>query len=241
MANAVVDFLDANTPESYRSELPAAILGGAPQMSTGIEFHGERILSYSPQGRATEPDQNPALRKLEQLSSRAGLLSVLEPTEESTTLWGYWHLSSGYLTTYVDKPSGEQPDAGGRDDLVALADAIRVDGSGNAPRVSWSMPVSNPDMREADARPLTSFMRDEFFAGGGNSSAWPVVRFRKEPPWIRETGRVALSAKPDASHPWMEASLVTSGVRIACEGPGAEAADLERLVEQIGESMVQLS
>lgn len=233
-ATTDVRFLDS--PLVYRAELPTAVSEQLPEMSVGFALGpGENILSYAPREQILDPAENPALRHLQESSRGEFPVSVFVTVEAPPVLFVYWHLPNGYLVTYMEASTPEYPDALGLGGVNTLLSAISIDVSEESPLVGWSPPVHGADLREIDRRAQTVFVPTKFFSGGGNSSAWPIVRFRKEPPWIRERSTFTIFGSADA--PWVEVGVITPEVRVSCEGPGSEMESLEGMVTHVAESL----
>jgi hypothetical protein len=233
-ATTDVRFLDS--PIVYRAELPTAVNEQMPEMSIGFALGpGENILSYAPREQIVDPAKNPALKHLQDATRGEFSVSMFETVEAPSVLFVYWHLPDGYLVTYMEAPIPEYPDALGLGGVNSLLSGVSIDVSEGWPLVGWSAPIHGADLREIDRRPQATFVPTKFFSGGGNSSAWPIVRFRKEPPWIRE--RSVYTIFGSADEPWVEVGVTTPEVKVSCEGPGSEMENLKGMATHIAESL----
>ncbi len=225
-------------PRAYVCALPASVDRDRPEMGSVVTLvTGERRIGSSRAIHVTyrsDPADDPELISIGDVEQGGVSVSRYRVDDSPPFLVAYWRLGGDrYLTTFM--PARDALDARLRgapdlEGLDAVIGSVVVGSAHGLPLLALTAPLRHGDLRDPEQRDETQFSPPEDAA-----RQWPVVHFRREPPWTLESGAVQVSMPlEDDPDSWAEAWAVTQHqVRVACHGPAAAVDELRELVDQL--------
>ena len=230
-------------PGGYVCEARQSVDHARPQMasvvtlSTRVGFAGSaRSIHVT---YRTDPSDDPELIFVGDLDSGGITVSRFRVDDAPPILLAYWRLGADrYLTTFMpardplDERTRAAPDQEGLDAVIRH---VTLGSAFGLPLIALDGPLTHGDLRDPEQRDETQFAPPT-----EAPREWPVVQFRREPPWTLESGAVQMVLPmEDDPDSWAEASAVTRHhVRIACHGPADAADELRELVERIRSTLI---
>lgn len=213
--------------QEYSCDLPTTLDLGHVELSTVISYVGRsRSLVYSVMG---DPDLE-TTHTLTRTADAAGIpVSIYRLNEPPPLLTAFWRLGDDrFLSTSMPDTDGD-PSAPGQAGLDDVMKDVDIAWAAGYPLISLRGTVQPPDMREPR-------YRDEIALTRANG-AGPIVRMRREPPWVRASEAVTVAPASPAEPEYFEAWAVTrSQIRISCFGPSEQSAELEAAATRIAAS-----
>lgn len=220
-----------SSTQSYGCDVPVDFDANGVEIVGVVELDARaRALVYQ---RGPAPETLPFLELEDETQSNGVKVSILHAAEDSSLLSAYWHLGDdSYLyTTMPDRGVGSyaaDPAAGGRKSLDALIEGLEIAWRDGLPVLSVSEPLHFGDIRDVRQRELVTI------APTAGADAGPVLQFRLEPGWTRQTDRA--QALDDGA--WAEAAVTTaSAVRVSCMGPVSEKDKLTEIAEHVAATL----
>jgi hypothetical protein len=236
----VVRFL--SEPHPYVCELPDAVDRSRPQMASvvtltpGVEFTSAARsihLTYR-----SDPSEDPDLVWLADHEKDGVVVSSFRINGSPPLLIAYWRLGGDrFMSTFMpardalDPRTRVAPDREGLDAVIAN---VALGSACDLPVIALGGPLRHGDLRDPEQRDETQYAPPP-----GATEDWPVVQFRREPPWALESGTVRTSSVAEGdTTSWIAAWAVSRHqVRVTCHGPPHARETLREVVERVCDTL----